>query len=62
VYNWNNNEEVFTALLKGGLNDFLSLPLSKSSQLPWLCMQFLTCFYSLTDFLGPAASAILRKW
>jgi hypothetical protein len=24
VYNWNNTEEVFTALLKGGLNDFIS--------------------------------------
>jgi hypothetical protein len=24
MYNWNNTEEVFTALLKGGLNDFIS--------------------------------------
>jgi len=40
----------------------LSLSLSKSSHLPWLCMQLLTCYYSLTDLLGPAASSILRKW
>lgn len=40
----------------------LSLSLYEFSQLPWLCMQLLMCYYSLTDFLGPAASAILRKW